>query len=970
MGYWLVRTLAFKTAALVSLAVSVRAVASQIAALVVLLAGVSSAQAQSEKIYVFGNSLINHASDTEKTAVPYWLGYLAEKRGQSFELDGQSGFLRNLPKELPPRANWGFSTVNSAWPRTIRAFEDVGYDTIVFNPTNFIQYQAADLPYESDNPNEETPLSVTVTLLKAVAEGKRVITYEGWADMAPFLRSFPPNNRRLRKYHTFNSEDFHDWHVDYVAAIKKELPDMRVDLVPVARILARAFLETGLKDIPVEALYSDDAPHGTPSLYFLASIPTYHALFEDLPMAADVPSDVHPLIAENFDAFAKIVRSEMPHLQAWVPQQSETRQSENAAQTTASIDERGSTPALGYGLNGIADWSTQMPFVDIFKTARQWVGHLPGQFGGWEEADLREGGHLDAYGWPMRIPAELTKIETFMMTDFPEDAAQHAGIYRLTYEGTGKVDIGGRARALRYGEKEIWFRFSPGDGLLGVSISETDPEGTGDYVHNISVVREDQIPLFETGAPFNPEWLAAVKNVRLLRFMDWMSTNGSEKRTWADRAQIDDYSYTHRGVPMEVMVELSNHIGADPWFNMPHMADDDYVAQFAGYVASDLASGLVAHVEYSNEVWNFLFPQTHWAVEQAETLWGENPDGDAWMQFYGVRSAEVAKIWSDAFASDMTRLKRIMATHTDWPGLEHGVLEAPLATKRGGGRPAEMFDAYAVTGYFGHEYGSDEKAQEVLGWIEESQAAGQGYQKAIGRITKDIRAHSLKELTQTSWPYHADITQKYDLDLMMYEGGTHLVGVGDWTGNEELTEFFLALNYSPEMAQIYNTLLDGWNAVGGQVFNAFVDVAQPTRWGSWGTRRHLMDRNPRLDALEAYNAAGASWSDTRQASDFASGVASFGTEQDDLAEGSDRSDILLGGDGNDEFLPQGGIDYLHGGAGDDHVVLKGFLEEYQFSSQTGRIIAVSPHGKANLYGIETLGFSQMPDVIIPTSNLF
>jgi hypothetical protein len=32
-------------------------------------------------------------------------------------------------------------------------------------------------------------------------------------------------------------------------------------------------------------------------------------------------------------------------------------------------------------------------------------------------------------------------------------------------------------------------------------------------------------------------------------------------------------------------------------------------------------------------------------------------------------------------------------------------------------------------------------------------------------------------------------------------------------------------------------------------FNAFVDVAAPSRWGSWGALRHLTDDNPRWQVL-------------------------------------------------------------------------------------------------------------------------
>ena len=65
----------------------------------------------------------------------------------------------------------------------------------------------------------------------------------------------------------------------------------------------------------------------------------------------------------------------------------------------------GRGPSLAMGLNGIADWTTEQPFVDLMKTARPWTGHLPGQWGGWDHAALAAAGSLDDAGWPTAHPA-------------------------------------------------------------------------------------------------------------------------------------------------------------------------------------------------------------------------------------------------------------------------------------------------------------------------------------------------------------------------------------------------------------------------------------------------------------------------------------------------------------------------------------------------------------------------------------
>ncbi len=964
--------------------------------LTLCFAGTVSAKSEERKVYVFGNSLIHHATDSDETTVPHWLAYFAALDGNTLGLDGQWGFMRNFAGELPPKPNWGFKNVTSAWSRQFRSFEQVGFDVILVNPANFIQYKNAAEPYDGENPLGTTPLGAASDLLNGVSADKRFVIYEGWADMAPFASRFPPRARGLRKYHAFNQGDYHAWYVDFAAQLQQLHPEATIELIPVARILARAFQETDLRDIPVQDLYSDDAPHGTATLYFLAAAATYAGLYDALPQIGTPPSTVHPLVAQNFDAFLSILGEEVGQdsAAAAVPANIVTEVEEPAEEPVAetpvevaTIDESEDTtprdvvattdtqsefvPALGMGLEGIADWSTQVPFVDHMKSARHWVGHLPGQWGGWGMEELINAGALDDHGWPTRIPPQLDKIETFMLTEISEEVTNLEGIYRLTYEGKGTLNIGGTTRAVRYGTNEIWFHFAPGDGSIVVSISDTDPEGTGDYIRNISVVREDQIPLHELGVVFNPDWVARVQDVRSLRFMDWMFTNGSPIQTWDERPRVEDFSYSNRGVPLSLMLELSNQIGIDPWFTMPHQADDEYVRNFAEAVRTGLRPGLRAHVEYSNEVWNFLFPQAHWAVEQANMRWGEDKSGDAWLQFAGARAAEVMDIWTEVFGDEAaTRLKRVVATHTGWPGLEEGLLQAPLAVAEGAKPPVESFDAYAVTGYFGLELGNEDGPKEVLEWLKADAERENPYDMAVQKAVAALRTGSFKTLLTEEWPYQAEIARANGLELIMYEGGTHVVGIGDWTGNDDLTAFFNHLNYTPEMATLYRELLEQWTALGGTMFNAYVDVAEPSQWGSWGALRHLQDDNPRYDALLAYNTAGAAWGDGRSYENFANGLRLGGSPVGDILVGTIYSDIILAGEGDDELVSVGGHDYLHGGEGLDHVVLPGALDEFEFIREGNRLHAKSRHGDVRMVGVETLAFAAEPNVILSVSDFF
>ncbi len=797
--------------------------------LVLALLALPAAAQKDRQVCFYGNSLIHHLTATDETTVPHWLRRLAVAGGHGFAADGTWGFLRDFAATLPPEAKWSFREVPRVWDTARHAFRRAGFDTIVIAPANFIQYQAPDAPYDGDNPQGVTPLSATLRVIDYTANqhpAARFYIYEGWAD----LGSYPPTRRQLGRYHAYNQGDYHAWYQSYVAALRAGAQGRDITLVPVASVLSE--LMTGpLAQLSATVFYTDDAPHGTPTLYLLAGLVTYATLYGEAPPPIDLPDSIDATVRDLYPQIAAQVWASVSG--AVLPEQAQ------AVLPDLPLD----NPSLAMGLNGISDWSTQHPFLDLMKTARPWIGHLPGQWGGFDAAQVEASGVLGANGWPMAIPAGVERLETFILTDQPAGAASLAGRYRLTYAGQGSVAVGGIARDIAARPGEVWFSYRPGEGPVSVSLAAIDP---ADPVRDIVVLREDQITAYEGGAVFNPAWIARIKDLRALRFMDWMATNGSQAARWEDRALQGDYSYARRGVPIEVMVDLANLIGADPWFTIPHLADDAYVAAFAQLVHDRLYPARVVYVEYSNEVWNFIFPQTHWAAAQAQARWGEAAGDAAWMQFAGLRAAQVADIWTRVYADAPDRLVRVIATHTGWPGLEVPLLTAPLAQAEGLPPPVASFDAYAISGYFGHEIGSPDLAPALRGWIADGTAAAQ--------VTQTLRAGSLRALTDELFPYHAEVARRHGLDLVMYEGGTHIVGGGDLVNDAGLTAFFAAYNYSPEMAALYAEVMEAFAANGGTLFNAFVDVAAPSKWGSWGALRHLDDVNPRWSTLMAFNA--------------------------------------------------------------------------------------------------------------------
>jgi len=267
-----------------------------------------------------------------------------------------------------------------------------------------------------------------------------------------------------------------------------------------------------------------------------------------------------------------------------------------------------------------------------------------------------------------------------------------------------------------------------------------------------------------------------------------------------------------------------------------------------------------------------------------------------------------------------------------------------------------------VTGYFGLELGMDDMVDTVHEWIAMDPATG------IAEAARTLRDGSLAELLDETYPYHAKIAADYGLELIMYEGGTHVVGIEAQQNDEAMEAFFIRLNYSDEMAVLYDELLSGWRAAGGTLFNAFVDVARPTKYGSWGAQRWLDDENPRWQVLAEYNAAGADWQE-RPDTAFLQGILRLSGDGADVLQGTPQADTLIAGAGDDILVTNGGGDHLNGGPGFDIAILGGTSEDYVFSRFDNRLNAQGPDGTTTLFDVELLQFTAAPGDMLETATL-
>lgn len=518
-----------------------------------------------------------------------------------------------------------------------------------------------------------------------------------------------------------------------------------------------------------------------------------------------------------------------------------------------------STSPLGVGLSGIADWSTELPFLDAFKSSRQWftqcVSTDPGCQG---EFDTQEAHllNLDENGWIKSLPnpsepPKYTRASTFLfLVGTPN--LYPAGKYVVLYDGEGTIEYkfdATKKTELSTPGRDVIEVDAKGNGIL-LTITSTDPKKNGNYIRNIRVIQAEYEKNFKNEI-FNPLFLEKIKNFKVLRFMDWMGTNGSEQQEWSRRPIPTNASYADRGnVPIEIMVALANKVKAEPWFNMPHKATDEYISKFAQLVKEQLDPNLKVYVEFSNEVWNGSFQQWHYASEQGKARWGQDK-ADAYMQWYGMRTAQMCDIWKSVFGSQKNRVVCVLATQRAWKGLENSALDCSYWVAEGN-KPCYQhgIDVYAIAAYASGNLGSPESASQVESWLQESDG---GFSKAFQQLKEGGLLGGFKDSLPDAYEdfiYHADVAKKKDLKLVAYEGGQHIIGVGEVVNNERLTNFFITINSRPEMYDFYTQLLSNWKKAGGTLFMQYVDIGGASKWGSWGALEYVSQNgSPKYNAL-------------------------------------------------------------------------------------------------------------------------
>ncbi len=482
---------------------------------------------------------------------------------------------------------------------------------------------------------------------------------------------------------------------------------------------------------------------------------------------------------------------------------------------------------VGINVNSPVDWTTSYPFVDIFRVSRPFFAE--------DGAEVA----FDKDGWISHFN-NRGSVSSPMFWDIPVHMMPR-GDYVVRWDGEGKMQYD--CAKIRRQEKNRAVIHLGGSGCgLYLKIKSSNDKNP---IRNIRITMpggicegnpfqqvagaddcgEREYLSFEDHAKeivFNPAFLSFLKDFSVLRFMDAGDTNGSEIVSWDQRPTLSEQTWQDRGFPVEIIVKLGNILQRDIWVTLPHKADDDFVRRYAEYVKTHLDQNLKVFIEYSNEVWNGMFAQNRYAREQGAARKLDDNIYHAGWRYYSERSVEIFRIWEQVFGG-ADRLVRVMGSQAADPWMSNLLLSHKDAWKH--------VDALAVAAYFG--INMDQEGAPELRSLSVPQLFDFVHKVEMPRLLVALKKNR-------------EAAEKYDIPLIAYEGGQHLVGVGEDVNDPKIQALFTDANRDPGMKQLYTELYRGWKHIGGTLFVHYAAPSLYSKWGSWGIKEYLYE--PRSEA--------------------------------------------------------------------------------------------------------------------------
>jgi hypothetical protein len=509
-----------------------------------------------------------------------------------------------------------------------------------------------------------------------------------------------------------------------------------------------------------------------------------------------------------------------------------------APESVAAAANRRGLCAIGVGVGAPLDYEHDITFADAIKVARA--------------MEPAEGAKADENGWLSGDGAILVWAGN----------SNNRGTYKLKYDGQADVTIdlaqGNLSDAVYDAASNTSTRtlkLASDQDTLKLSFHKTTAG-----VRNVKLMRPVH-PGADSAHDYGEMWYRPMKRIHArfewLRVMDFTATNGQNVVAWRDRTlparfsqqnMVEGTWWQGRGAAWEYAVHMANEERKDLWISVPLLADDDYVRKLAQLVryGSDgkqpyaaphkdpvwapLAPNLKVYVEYSNEIWNFGFPQWTQLLEKTKAevekggsnlnFDGSTSDGDWNTRHWARRLVQVSTMFRETFGDDamMTRVRPVFATQLGWADnyLWHGLWFIDLWFNNGDGEQ-HVQKPHPVSHYVWGAGGST----YPVGFPEQIEKSKnltvpqifQGYRKMLAAWSDNQKRD-------------IDYARAFGLERISYEGGPGLDNIGGDAFKRSNGAKF-ASQRDPRIKQVYLDMLRRYAELGGYGFTNFL-TTNPT----------------------------------------------------------------------------------------------------------------------------------------------
>lgn len=464
---------------------------------------------------------------------------------------------------------------------------------------------------------------------------------------------------------------------------------------------------------------------------------------------------------------------------------------------------------LGVNLEGASDWNAGWPTNDIMKCSRDfftqnayWVDSGANEWDTGYIGQIAMGGH----GYPLELPALIDGAEApqIITTVWANTGAMPEGDYEVYYDGEGEIGFGLDATGEVAGDGRMVMHLTHRDNIASLSVLKSSAK---DPIRNIRIY----LPGADPEILFNPAFLEKCEPFAAFRFMDWGATNNSPLVTWDDRAKPEDITFTTgKGFPYEYMIELANTLHKDIWICIPHRANDGYIREMAKLFGEGLDPDIEVYVEYSNEVWNWMF-------DQAQYLLNEGDQEKDWPERCVPIIENALDVFYDNWPGDPSRVKRVLGVQAGY----YDVSERIALNMREG-----SFDLIAPTAYFGF-------SEAAIGELEK--AGSDADMDLIRRLAEEAVAGMSIEIQNI-----AELCNRLGVKMAYYEAGQHLTPV-PFGSEQDYNPALVDFQHDPAMYDIYMQMFEELDSIhveknGDTTLCMLFSLTSSDsgRYGSWG----------------------------------------------------------------------------------------------------------------------------------------